>query len=161
MVSFNQDTTIGVNMEKFDISKAVDARKFSLHAKATVQRTGKLGFSMEAAELLGLRGIASESASVSKRIVLQDVGNNDWLAVIVNGNDERGFRIQKGGDYYYLNMRQYFKAAEIDYQNNRVIYDISATNESFEGGTVYLFKFRQHPNRRKEALAEDETAQRQ
>ena len=143
-------------MMQFDMSKAVDARRFSLHAKATVQRTGKLGFSMEAAELLGLKDESSEIESVCRRIVLQEVGNNDWLAVLINGNDERGFRVQKGGDYYYLNMRQYFKASGIDYVNNRVIYDITATSESFEGNTVYLFKFRQHPNKRKEDATEND-----
>ena len=117
---------------------------------------------MEAAELLGLRDCESERESESKRIVLQEIGNNDWLAVLINGNDERGFRIQKGGEYYYLNMRQYFKASGIDYLNNRVIYDITATSESFEGKTVYLFKFRQHPNKRKEdSSAEDESIQQQ
>lgn len=146
---------------QFDMSKAVDARRFSLHAKATVQRTGKLGFSMEAAELLGLKECKRETESGNKRIVLQEIGNHDWLAVIVNGGDERGFKIQKGGDYYYLNMRQYFKALGIDYLNNRVIYDITATSEAYEGNTVYLFKFRQHPNRRKEDEAKDEAMQEQ
>ena len=147
---------------QFDMNKAVDARRFSLHAKATVQRTGKLGFSMEAAELLGLRDDERENERECRRIVLQEIGSNDWLAVLIDGNDERGFRIQKGGDYYYLNMRQYFKASGIDYVNNRVIYDITATSESFEGNTLYLFKFRQHPNKRKEDSApEDETLQQQ
>lgn len=135
---------------QFDINKAVDARRFSLHAKATVQRTGKLGFSMEAAELLGLRENMSGMESESKRMILQEMDGHDWLAVVVNETNERGFKIQKGGDYYYLNMRQYFKASGIDYLNNRVIYDITATNEAYEGKPVYLFKFRQHPCRRKE-----------
>lgn len=142
---------------QFDINMAVDARRFSLHAKATVQRTGKLGFSMEAAELLGLRENMSEVESENKRMILQEMNEHDWLAVVVNGTNERGFKIQRGGDYYYLNMRQYFKASDIDYLNNRVIYDITATSESYEGKPVYLFKFRQHPCRRKEeAKATDE-----
>ena len=145
---------------QFDMSKAVDARRFSLHAKATVQRTGKLGFSMEAAELLGLKDCASEIEGGRKRIVLQEIENHDWLSIIVDGDDERGFKVQRGGEYYYLNMRQYFKASGIDYLNNRVIYDITATSETYEGNTVYLFKFRQHPNKgRKECDTEKTTTQ--
>ena len=141
---------------QFDMSKVVDARRFSLHAKATVQRTGKLGFSMEASELLGLKEKESETESVCRRMVLQEIGNHDWLAIVIKDGDERGFRIQKGGDYYYLNMRQYFKASGIDYLNNRVIYDITATSETYEGSAVYLFKFRQHPCKRKEDTESDE-----
>lgn len=141
---------------QFDINKAVDARRFSLHAKATVQRTGKLGFSMEASEMLGLRENASEIDSDGKRMILQELDDHDLLAVVVDETNERGFRIQRGGDYYYLNMRQYFKASGIDYQNNRVIYDITATSEAYEGKPVYLFKFRQHPCKRKEEMATDE-----
>ena len=135
---------------QFDINKAVDARRFSLHAKATVQRTGKLGFSMEAAELLGLRENTSELKREGRRMILQEMDGHDWLAVVVSETNERGFKIQRGGDYYYLNMRQYFKASGIDYLDNRVIYDITATNETYEGSPVYLFKFRQHLSRRKE-----------
>ena len=105
---------------------------------------------MEAAELLGLRENMSEMESESRRMILQEMDGHDWLAVVVNETNERGFRIQRGGDYYYLNMRQYFKASGIDYLNNRVIYDITATNEVYEGKPVYLFKFRQHPCKRKE-----------
>lgn len=124
---------------EFELDKVIDARKYSLHAKATVQQTGKLGFSSEAAILMELK------ENAGNRIVFMEIGSGDFSAVIFGNNEERGFKIFKGGEYYYLNLRQYFCASGLDYQNNRVIYDISATDSTFDGRTVYFFKRRMLP----------------
>ena len=39
----------------FDENKVIDAQKFTLNAKASIQRNGRLGFTGEAARLLSLQ----------------------------------------------------------------------------------------------------------
>ena len=128
--------------------KPIDARNFSKSAKVTIQRTGKLGFSNEAAELFGLKD------EQEKRLLIFDIGENNLAAIVTRTNDEAGFKILKGGDYYYARMKNFFDSRSIPYQTKRVIYDISDTGEDRNGEKIY--KLTQRIREYKKGESDDE-----
>ncbi len=115
----------------FNPNKTIDAKKHSGNAKATIQLNGRLGFSSDAIKLMSL--------SPEQVIIFAEGENGDLAAIIREAGDENGFKVQKGGEYYYLRMKSFFDSQEVDYVRKKVIFDISETREEFEGKMVYKF----------------------
>ena len=119
-------------MKLFDESMVVDAQRYTVNAKACIQKNGRLGFTREGAELLGL------SANVT--ILFSVIPTGDLAAVICDENEPRGFKVQKAGNYYYIRMKNFFDSQGLDYEEKRVAYDISETPEIYQGKRVFKFK---------------------
>ena len=128
----------------FDENTVINAQKYALNAKACIQRNGKLGFTKEAADLLGLHeGLT---------ILFSMAQNGDLAAVICDASEARGFKIQKAGEYYYIRMKNFFDSQSLDYIKKRVSYDISETQEQYQGKTVYRFSRGIYKRKMKEDL---------
>lgn len=115
----------------FDEHMVIDAQKYALNAKASIQRNGRLGFTGEAAKLLGLQ----EGLSM----LFSAMPNGDLAAVICDATETRGFRVQKAGDYFYIRMKNFFDSQSLDYIKMRVTFDISETSERYQDKIVYKF----------------------
>ena len=115
----------------FDEKMVIDAQKYALNAKASIQRNGRLGFTGEAAKLLGLQEGLTMLFSTTQ--------NGDLAAVICDASESRGFRVQKAGEYFYIRMKNFFDSQSLDYIKKRVAYDISETPERYQGKVVYKF----------------------
>ena len=115
----------------FDETTVVDAQKYRLNAKSTIQRNGRLGFTREAAELIGIHEGLSALFAV--------IPNGDLALVVCDESESRGFKFQKAGEYFYIRMKNFFDSQSIDYVGKRVTYDISETSEKYQGKTVYKF----------------------
>lgn len=104
--------------------------------KATAHKSGKLGFTSEAAEKMALT--ASKSASIA---INEDDTSDSSLYVIINESILEGaFKINKAGQYYYINTKALFDTLKIDYKNDWIVYDI--TKETIDNQLVYKFKRR-------------------
>ena len=115
----------------FDENTVVDAQKYAVNARASIQRNGRLGFTGEAAKLLGLQeGLT---------MLFSTTSNGDLAAVICDASESRGFRVQKAGEYFYIRMKNFFDSQSLDYIGKRVAYDISETTEQYQGKVVYKF----------------------
>ena len=115
----------------FDENTVVDAQKYALNAKASIQRNGRLGFTGEAAKLLCLQeGLT---------MLFSTMSNGDLAAVVCDASESRGFRVQKAGDYFYIRMKNFFDSQNLDYIKKRVAYDISETPERYQDKVVYKF----------------------
>jgi len=105
--------------------------------KATVHRSGKLGFSMEAANKLELS--ADKSASIA---VNEDDPNDSCLYFVIHPSVEGdAFKVNKAGEYYYINAKPLFDSLKINYLKESVVYDIS--KDSVDGQLIYKFKRRE------------------
>lgn len=113
----------------------LDATRLSKSAKATIQASGRLGFSGEAVKLMELK----EPQTI---LILKNNGSNDLAAVVVEGEDKRGFFLKRSGPNYYLRMKNYFDQEGIDYKNFRVIFDITQLDETFEDHPVFKLSYR-------------------
>ena len=100
--------------------KFLKAEEPEKKVKVTVHSTGKLGFSKEAVDYLGIK----EGKSIQ---FAQDEENPDDLnlyAVVHSGTQEGAYRVNKVGDYYHLNTTNLFDALKLDYKNKKIIYDL-------------------------------------
>jgi hypothetical protein len=105
--------------------------------KATAHKSGKLGFTMDAAEKLKLTAEKSVSVAVNE----DDPSDTNLYVVINETVKEGGFKINKAGQYYYVNTKALFDTLKIDYRNDWVVYDIS--KETIDGQLIYRFKRRE------------------
>lgn len=109
--------------------------------KATVHKSGKLGFTVDAAKRLKLE--TNKSAAIGTN---EDDPIDDSLYIIIYNEVRSGaFRIAKAGQYYYINLKALFDALKINYKQESVVYDIS--EEPF--GDEMVFKFSRRKNTKK------------
>jgi hypothetical protein len=102
--------------------------------KATVQKSGRLGFSSGAIKLLEIDGNKLFKIG-RKKLESSDSNNQTLLLIPVDTEDEFTFRALKAGDYYYLKTKRLLNQLSIDYRNENVIFDIDEVNE--DGKTYY------------------------
>ena len=106
-------------MLKFTIHKASELDR---NVKATVQSTGKLGFSDTAAKKLALE--------VGKYLVIAsneiDETDENFYAWIENEAEGGGFKVNKAGEYFNVNTKPLFDKLDINYRDkeNVIIFDI-------------------------------------
>lgn len=116
-----------------------------------MHRTGKLGFTQDAAKKLKLP--TNRSADIGFNEEDQSDKN---LYLFVHHDDKKGeFKIIKAGLYYYLNTKVLFDNLKIDYRKEPVSFDISP--EEIGGETVYILKRRMKMKKEKNDFDDDES----
>ena len=122
----------------FEESRIVNAGGFAENAKATVQRSGRLGLSREAATLL--------HAEKDGRVLIAtcEDGNLGCVVLPPSIDDSRGFRWQIASGYYSANLRSFFDSIGLDYSRMDVttIFDIVQTDEKYTGFPVFKLRKR-------------------
>ena len=111
----------------------IKAQDIDRNAKATIHQSGKLGFSSDAANKLGLAGGV-------KGIIIamnEDRADENLYIKVMEGISEAAFTLIKAGDYYYVNAKAFFDTYDIDYRNNKIVYDI--LNFTYEGEAMFKF----------------------
>src|SRR5476649_1549117 len=102
--------------------------------KASIHKSGKMGFTIEAATKMDL--------NVEKSISIATNGDDETdrnLYVVVNPMKQAdAFTVFKAGAYYYLTTKELFKKLDIDYENNSVSFDIVPKN--IDGMEVFVLK---------------------
>ncbi len=96
----------------------INISKFSVKLKATIQKTGRLGFTMETSNVLGCeKGIGIRFA--------RDTEDDSVLyMIIVERGASNSFDVRKAGDYYYIQTKLLFDSLAYDYKNNTIIFDL-------------------------------------
>ncbi len=108
-----------------------NAEEIQNNAKCTIHKSGKLGFSMDAIEMLGID--ETKEIGIAKGEDYEDTGN---LYMKVFNEPQRGaFSVSKAGEYYYLNTKNLFNQLGLNYQKDKIIYDI--VEAEIEGETYY------------------------
>lgn len=118
--------------------KILSAREYSAKLKATIQATGRLGFSAETASYLGFE-------SGKWAVFSYDDENDNSLYIGFKDNPTPdAFEIKVSSGYYYIATSQLFDALDIDYVNDTVMFDLvrkPALDDQLVG-QVYLMKKR-------------------
>lgn len=86
--------------------------------KATIHKSGKLGFSAAAQAFLNL----NEKSFFKVGFNEDPTDTNIYL--VPSLDDVKAFKAAKAGDYYYINLKNIFDKRGLDYQNQTIIYDI-------------------------------------
>ena len=86
--------------------------------KASIHKTGKLGFSSGAQAFMGI------SEDCYFKVGFVGEGGNEDIYLVPAAKDEIAFKVAKAGDYYYINLKHVFDKRSFDYKNETLIYDI-------------------------------------
>ena len=126
----------------------LSAKQFATKLKATIQASGRLGFTEETANVLDLA--SGKFAKFAK-----DDEKDALYLIIINEDCEDAFPIKLSSGYFYVPTRQLFDALAYDYENNNIMFDL-VRQPSYDDdlkGQVYQMKPR--INKRKDK--KDET----
>lgn len=104
--------------------------------KATVHRTGKLGFTVEAAKKMSL------SVGKSFKIATNEDDDNDTnlYGVLYNTVEPNSFKLYKAGNYHFINLKPLFDSIKLNYETDTYIYDL--VEEEIDGTAMIVFKRR-------------------
>jgi hypothetical protein len=94
--------------------------------KATVHKTGKMGFSTGAIKVLGLEKNKYFKLAVNE----EDEKDNNLYLIVVKEADADTFAANKAGAYYYLKVKHVLDELGIDYKSETIIFDIKEVKEA-------------------------------
>ena len=122
----------------------LSAKQFATKLKATIQASGRLGFTAETATVLGL-----ESGKFAK--FAKDDENGSLYLIIINERSEDAFEIRVSSGYYYVPTKVMFDTLGFNYENGNIMFDL-VRQHSLDNdlqGHLYFMKQRQIKNREK------------
>ncbi len=124
--------------------KILSAKQFATKLKATIQASGRLGFTDETAKALDLA--SGKFAKFAK-----DEENDVLYLIIIDNEDEDAFQIKLSSSYYYVPTRQLFDMLGFDYENNTIMFDLirQPSHDADLAGQVYRMKPRINPGKDK------------
>lgn len=89
--------------------------------KATVHKDGKLGFSSSASKVMGL----DKNRRFKIATNADEESDTNLYFLVVEEEDREGvFTIAKAGSYYYVRVKHILQQMNIEYEKEKVIYDI-------------------------------------
>jgi len=113
--------------------KFINAESFDTNLKCSIHKNGKLGFSSSAINKLKI----DKNKSVKFAQDEDEKANGNLYIVIQNSITEDAFKINKAGDYYYMNTKAMFDELGYDYRNKTIIFDIVKTEEKHNELPIY------------------------
>ena len=128
---------------KIMIGQIFNAKEFTMKLKATIQATGKLGFTADTISRLQL------STDCSILIAPDSEDAQVLYMAVLRTIDESAFAILKSGSYLYLNTKQLFDRLGIRYTKSTVMFDLSRFEEgdAVLGGECYKMTMRTNPKK--------------
>lgn len=111
--------------------------------KATVHRTGKIGFTSEAAKKFEL----SKEKSIALAVNEEDSSDMNLYGILYPEIKEEAFKINQAGDYFFVNAKPLLESFGLDYINKNIAFDIS--EENISGVTMLKFKYREIQRKKK------------
>ena len=128
--------------------RVISAKQFAIKLKATIQASGRLGFTDETAKELDLA--SGKFAKFAK-----DDEKGTLYLIIIDEENEEAFPVKLSSSYFYVPARLMFDMLGFDYTNNNIMFDLirQSSLDNDLNGQVYMMKPR--VNKRKEKKTED------
>ena len=124
--------------------KILSAKQFATKLKATIQASGRLGFTAETATALDL-----ESGKFAR--FAKDEDNGALYLIINSERSEDAFEIRVSSGYYYVPTKVMFDTLGYDYENGNIMFDLvrqPSLDDDLQG-QVYFMKQRPIKNKEK------------
>ncbi len=110
-----------------------DAKQFEGSMKCTIQGNGKMNFSSSAIHAFSLTNRKSVRFALSEEGKAAD----ELFMVVLDHVAEDAFKVNKAGNYFYLNAKGLFDHLGIDYKHHSVVFDLVKTNDLADDLPVY------------------------
>ena len=122
----------------------LSAKKFATTLKATIHKTGRLGFTDETAKALDFK-----SGKFAK--FAQDDENGALYLIINSEGSEDAFSVKESSGYYYVSTKVMFDTLGFEYETGNIMFDLvrQPSLDNDLQGQVYYMKQRQIKNREK------------
>ncbi len=124
--------------------QTLSAKRYQTKLKATIQNSGRLGFTDKTAKELQLQ-------KGSRVRFLIDEDKKDFFLAISNEGDEDAFDVRESGTYLYVSTKLLFDEYEFDYKKKNIMFDLVRRPmlDDEAGGIVYKMNIRELPRREK------------
>ena len=125
--------------------KILSAKNFATTLKATIHKTGKLGFTAETATALDFQ------AGKFARFAQDD--ENGLLYLIINSEgSEDAFSVRENSGYYFVATKVMFDTLGFSYENGNIMFDLirQPSLDNDLQGQVYFMKQRPIKNKEKD-----------
>jgi len=126
----------------------ISASSFESNVKCSIHKNGKLGFSSSACTKLKIE--AGKSVLFAKNS--EDVKEENLYIVVQDSNEVDGFRLNKAGNYFYLNTKALFDELGIDYRSKSIVYDVVNTDMMHEDNKVFKLIKREVGSRKEKRM---------
>lgn len=111
-------------------------KELERNLKISIHKSGKMGFTVEAAKKLKLS--TGKSAAIGTNE--EDLSDDSLYLMMYEGIEDDAFRVSKAGAYYYINTKPLFDALKMDYSKGDMVYDM--TEQKIGEDLVYKLKRR-------------------
>ena len=122
----------------------LSAKQFATKLKATIQASGRLGFTADTANVLDLKsGKFAKFAKDDEKEVL--------YLIIINEENEDAFSIRESRGYFYIPTKLMFDTLGYNYEDGNIMFDLIRQPSLDDDllGQVYLMKQRSIKNKEK------------
>lgn len=116
------------------IAKRFNAKEFTVRLKATIQATGKLGFTQDTIDQLRL------TSDCSVYLAGDDENKKVMYMGVLRERKEDAFPVLSSGKYFYLNTTNLFKALKLDFEHKVYMFDLSRYEEGDEAMEAECYK---------------------
>ncbi len=116
------------------IAKRFNAKEFTVRLKATIQATGKLGFTQDTIDQLRL------TSDCSVYLAGDDENKKVMYMGVLRERMEDAFPVLSSGKYFYLNTTNLFKALKLDFEHKVYMFDLSRFEEGDEAMEAECYK---------------------
>ena len=116
------------------IGKRFDAKIYTVRLKATIQSTGKLGFTADTMDQLKL------TADCSIYLAPDDENKKIMYMGVLRERKEDAFPVLSSGKYFYLNTTNLFKALKLDFEHKVYMFDLSRFEEGDDAMEAECYK---------------------
>lgn len=124
--------------------KKIKLAELDKNLRASVHKTGKLGFTYEAAKKLKLEEQKSADFATNE----EDAEDTNFYLLLYPEDKQGDFKVVKAGAYFYINTKVLFDNLKVDYSGEAISFDIIP--QEHEGGKVYALKKRTKSKKEKE-----------
>ena len=123
--------------------KILSAKQFAIKLKATIQASGRLGFTSETATALDFK-------SGKFAMFAQEDENKSLYLIITDEGSEDAFSIRENGGYYYIATKVMFDTLGYNYENGNIMFDLIRQPSLDDDLQGQVFFMKQRPIKNKE-----------
>jgi len=116
------------------IAKRFNAKEFTVRLKATIQATGKLGFTQDTIDQLRL------TSECSVFLAPDDENKKVMYMGVLRERMEDAFPVLSSGKYFYLNTTNLFKTLKLDFEHKVYMFDLSRFEEGDDAMEAECYK---------------------
>ncbi|MDQ2719428.1 MAG: hypothetical protein M3Z26_06645 [Bacteroidota bacterium] len=102
-----------------------DAREYASNLRCTIQKTGKIGFTDYTQKKLSMND------DMSIRIGIDGIKGeyNNLVIQILNEVQPQAFKVNKAGNYFYINPKALLDELGLTYKAKNIMYEMISLNE--------------------------------